>query len=254
MTRLLRSLWVVALGVIAFGCSKDDPLPRSTVEFTNGLIEVGIPVMFDNLTLNADRYEWKFSDGQTSEEISPNITFNSPGAVDVVLKAFTKDGQIDSVARTVNVLQRYLTGYIVKAFPTDSIGFDWDINGATAEDKLPDILVEIVVDKANPTQAEIDNSIIGPVFLNASGQDVGDTITQDVVLTNESWVFILRDWDGADENNISLADPFSFVTGVTFNPVQVPTTKTSDAEGFFSITGFDSNDKFIDINVFFELR
>lgn len=255
--KIVKSLWIVALVVVMFACNEDDPLPRATVDFTNDIAEVGRPVMFDNMTLNADHYEWKFSDGQTSDKISPTITFNKPGNVDVVLKAFTKDGQVDSVAKSITVKQRFLTAYIVKAFPMDSLGFAWDKNEALDEDKLPDVLVELVVDKDpnDLTEEELANSLLGPIFFNATGQDISSSISQDLILTDEDWAFVLRDWDGADENTPTLNDPYSLVVGATFNPVQIPTTKNADGTGgSFSITGYNSNDKFIDITFFFELR
>lgn len=257
MTKLFRPLWILALVVVIFACSKDDPLPRAGVDFTNEIAEVGVEVMFDNMTVNADHYEWRFSDGQTSDAISPKITFNKPGNINVVLKAFTKDGQVDSVVRPITIKQRFLTGYIVKSFPNDSLGFAWDKNEALDEDKRPDLLVELIVDKseADLTQADFDNSILGPIFFNAKGQDVSNAVDFDLILTNEDWVFILRDWDGVDENNPSLDDPFSLVLGATFNPVKILTTKTTDGSGgSFSITGLDSHDKFIDITFFFELK
>lgn len=249
--KLARQLWIMALVAVVFACSEDDPLPRATVDFSNEVAEVGRPVMFDNLTTNADRYEWKFSSGQTSEEISPTITFNSPGSVQVTLKAFTKDGQVDSVSRTVNILQRYLVSYAVKSFPSDSLGFAWDKDEALEEDKLPDVLVLFVASAAE----NLDNGILGPVFINAQGQDVGNTV-EDVILTDEEWVFELSDWDGTDPDAISLAnDPFSVIVSPTFNPVQIISTKSDDGlEGFFSITGFTSDDQFVDITFFFELR
>lgn len=255
MIKLLRSISLVALIAVAVSCSKDDPLPRATVDFTNKLAEVGVEVMFDNLTLNADRYEWSFSDGQTSDAISPTMIFEQPGELEVVLRAFTKDGQKDTIARNITIRQRFLTQYFVKAFPYDSIGFAWDVNEATEEEKRPDVLVELIVNKGDPTEAELENSVLEGIFSNAQGQDIGNEIAYDVILTNEEWVFFLSDWDGADINNITLADPFSLMVGVTFNPVLATTTKSADgSEGFISITGFDPNNKFIDVLLFFELR
>lgn len=255
MIKLLRSIWLVALVALAMSCAKDDPLPRATVDFTNEIAEVGVGVMFDNLTLNADRYEWAFSDGQTSDAISPTMTFSEPGDLEVVLRAFTKDGQKDTVARNITIRQRYLTNYFVKSFPNDSLGFAWDKDEATEEDKFPDVLVELVVNKSDPTETELENSVLEGLFLNARGQDIANEITYDVILTNEEWNFFMSDWDGADINNPTLADPFSLIMGATFNPVQATTTKIGDgSEGFFSLTGFDNNDKFIDVLFFFELR
>ncbi|MBX2941239.1 MAG: PKD domain-containing protein [Cyclobacteriaceae bacterium] len=255
---LTRSLWIVVLAVFAFACSEDDPLPRATVDFTNQIAEVGRPIMFDNRTLNADRYEWTFGNGQTSTEISPTITFDDPGTVKVVLKAFTKDGQVDSVSREITIRQRYLVGYIVKAFPMDSLGFAWDKDEVDEDKKRPDLFVDFIVNKSNAdlTDKDIENSLYGPIFFDASGQDVGNTVTTDLILTNETWAFVLTDWDGTDEDNPSLNDPFSFVMGVTFNPVQAPSVITSEdgTKGNFSISGFNSTDHFIDIVFFYELR
>ena len=93
------------------------------------------------------------------------------------------------------------------------------------------------------------------LFLNARGQDIANEITYDVILTNEEWNFFLSDWDGADINNPTFNDPFSLIMGATFNPVLATTTKIDDGSaGFFSLTGFDNNDKFIDVLFFFELR
>lgn len=255
--KFTRSLWLVALAAFAFACSEDDPLPRATVDFTNEIAEVGRPVMFDNLSLNADRYEWTFGNGEASTEISPSVTFNEPGEVKVVLKAFTKDGQVDSVSREITIRQRFLVAYSVKSFPMDSLGFPWDKDAATEEDKRPDLLVDFIVNKsdADLTDKDIENSLLGPIFFNAKGQDVSNTVSIDLILTDEIWAFVLRDWDGADENNITFNDPFSFVLGATFNPVQAPSTKSEDGtEGNFSITGFNSSDQFIDITFFYELR
>lgn len=255
--KLYRYLLIAPLAAMAWACSEDDPFPKPTIDFSNVPVEVGVEVMFDNLTTNADHYEWRFGNtGKTSTDISPNVTFDTPGSVEVVLKAFTKDNQVDSVVKTITVFQRYLTSYFVKSFPRDSLGYAWDKNEALDEDKLPDVLVQFIVDKDNPSDDEYSNSILGPVFLNAGLLDVGNTVDSDLILTNESWVFILRDWDGLDSNNISFQnDPFSVIAGASFNPVQALSTKNkAGTEGSFSITGLDNNDNLIDIEFRFELR
>lgn len=253
--KLVRQAWIVVLVALAFACSEDDPLPRATVNFSNDIAEVGRPVMFDNLTTNADRYEWRFGNSQTSEEISPTITFSSPGSVQVTLKAFTKDGQVDSVSKTVNILQRYLVSYAVKSFPSDSLGFDWDKDEVADEDKLPDVLVLFIADEEF-TEETVANSVFGPVFLNAKGQDIGNVVDNDVILTDQDWYLELSDWDGTNPDAISFAnDPFSVIVAASFNPVQIPSKKDSDGlGGSFSITGFDSEDHFVDIEFFYELR
>ncbi len=257
MNPSFRSLWIVAFAVLTIACSEDDPLPLATVDFKTdpAVVEVGLPVMFDNLSLNADRYEWQVGT-EVLTDISPEIIFSTPGNFEIVLRAFTKDNQVDSIVKTVSVKQRYLTDYLVKSFPKDSLDFDWDKDEVLDEDKLPDVLVVISVNKSSPTAEEIENSVLGPIFLNASNQDVSNTVSNNVILTNESWYIALSDWDGLDPDAISLQnDPFSDMVFATFNPVQAPSIKSADGlAGYFSLTGLDADDNFIDIDFFFELR
>jgi len=255
MTKLLKSLWIVVLVALAIACSKDDPLPRATVDFTNEIVEVGVDVMFDNLTTNADRYEWKFSDGQTSTAISPKIKFTKPGNVQVVLRAFTKDGQIDSLVRSITVRQRYLTGYSINTFPTKDDGAEWDA-GEAADKVYPDIFLQMLVDKDNPTQAELDNGLYEGIFsdIKSGGfsRGVGDQgFPEDLILTNTDWGLALFDFDGADITAPKGTD-FTFMAGVVFNPVLAPTFKVDDA-GFISVF-FSDGTSVLDFDLFFELK
>lgn len=255
--RFTRSLWIVALVAFAFACSEDDPLPRSTVDFINEIAEVGRPVMFDNLSLNADRYEWTFSDGQTSDAISPSITFDEPGEVKVVLKAFTKDNQIDSVVRDITIRQRYLVGYSVNIYPTKDGTEDWDPGEADPEDAFPDIFVQFSVNKANLTDEEFANSVFDGPFTNVDVSSFSVEVTDDIILTNvtEGWGFALFEFDDNDET-ITTDDDFTFMAGVGFNPVLSPTVKSEDGEsGFITIfSPGDADDPAFGVDLFFELR
>ncbi len=254
--RRLKSIWLVALGMLAIACSKDDPLPRATVDFTNELVEVGREVMFDNLTTNADRYEWKFSDGQTSTAISPKIKFTKPGNVQVVLRAFTKDGQMDSLSRSITVRQRYLTGYSINVYPTKNNGADWDAGDPDPAKIYPDIFLQLLVDKDNPTPAELDNGLYEGIFsdvkVNSFSRGVGDAgFPDNVILTDADWGLALFDFDGPDINAPKGTD-FTFMTGVVFNPVQAPSFKVDDA-GFLSVFFIDGTST-LDFDLFFELK
>lgn len=257
MIRLFKPLWIVTLVVVGFACSEDDPLPRSTVDFSTGIPEVGIPVKFDNLSLNADRYEWRFGDGQSSDQISPLITFNEPGPVEVVLKAFTKDGQVDSLVRNITIRQRVLIGYSVNIYPTKNGDSAWDPD-ETGDNVFPDILIQLLVDKDNPTDAELDNALFDGIFNNVSSSNFsrgeGSTgFQEDIILTDEDWGFALFDFDDGNPD-ITTDDDFEFMAGVLFNPVQSLTAKTSDGTaGVVSI--IFSDDTFtLDFDLIFELR
>ncbi len=255
MIKSMRSIWMVVLVMVVFACKEDDPLPLPTLDFTNETAEVGRPVMFDNLTTNADRYEWKFSDGQTSESISPSITFKKPGAVEVVLKAFTKDGQIDSLVRNITVKQRYLTAYAINIYPLKDDGADWDA-GEAGDNIYPDIFLQLLVDKDNPSDDEFENALFEGIFNNVKNtsfsRGVGDQgFPDNVILTDESWGLALFDFDGADISNPKGSD-FYFMAGVTFNPVQAPTFKVDD-EGFISIF-FSDGITTLDFDLYFELK
>ena len=58
---LLFGIWASLL--LVFACSDDEtPFPTPTVNFMTdpAVPEVGVPIMFENLTINAARYEWDF--------------------------------------------------------------------------------------------------------------------------------------------------------------------------------------------------
>lgn len=253
MTRLLRSLWVVALGVIALACSKDDPLPRSTVEFTNELIEVGIPVMFDNLTLNADRYEWKFSDGQTSEEISPTVTFTSPGPIEVVLKAFTKDNQVDSIVKPLTVRQRFLTAYSVTIYPTKNGTGDWD-EGADPENVFPDIVVQFIPDRNFDPEEVLFHGPFNNVDIPAFSVEI--PAANQIVLTNESWSFVIFDFDGTDIITATNDDFVPMAGTPDFNPVLVNTIKNNAGDKGLITLFFpeDENNPAFGLDLFFDIK
>lgn len=261
MIRLYKLSWLLCAAVLAFSCSDDDdPLPLPTVDFVvdPAQVEVGIPVMFDNITRNADNYSWSFGGTITSTEVSPTITFTTPGSVEVVLTAITLDGQEVSITKTITVKQRFLTGYSVNVFPAKNADLDWD-DGAAPEDVFPDIFVQFLVDKDNPSQAEFDNALFDGIFTNIpvssfARTDADQGFPTDIILTNEDWGFALFDFDGSDPANPGPTD-FEFMAGVIFNPVQTITFKSPAGDvGFISVFITDSAGNTLDVDISFELR
>ncbi|GJM28285.1 MAG: hypothetical protein DHS20C17_09200 [Cyclobacteriaceae bacterium] len=214
------------------------------------VVEVGIPVMFDNLTTNADNYEWDFGGGQVFTDISPTITFSTPGDVTVTLRAFTADNQVDSLSRTFRVHQRVVTGYILNVFPAFNGAEAWDPDEA-GTDQLPDIILQMAPDDPNNESGFVDG-----IFTNVGAGPIGGTVDpgfNEVVLSDEDWTFIIFDFDG-DPENIQSEDLVPMI-GAQFNPLEAATVKNDAGDaGFISIFLQDSNGNVLDVDITFELQ
>lgn len=256
--KLARQLWIMALVAVVFACSEDDPLPLPTVDFKTdpAVVEVGVEMMFDNLSLNANSYEWDFGNGETSTEISPAVTYNAPGTYEVVLKAITQDGQEQTVTKSISVKQRYLTGYIVNYFIDQKGDGPWDEAEVDENDQRADVLLIMIVNKNNPTQAESENSVFDGIYYNAFPGSVNAGVSDDIILTNEAWAIVLSDWDGPNPEMPTLDDPFEDIIGATFNPVTWPSIKnTAGDAGYIRVIDLDDNGNILlDVDIFFELR
>ena len=252
---LLFGIWASLL--LVFACSDDEtPLPTPLVSFTidPAIPEVGVPVMFENLTTNAASYEWDFGGALTSDETSPTVIFETPGNVTVTLRAFTQDGQVDSTSQTINIRQRVVTGYFVNIFPVTDEGEDWDPTEPDSA-KFADIVVQLIADNA----ANLDNAIFEGTFRDISeapfSRAVGDTgFPTNVTLTNEGWSFALFDLDPGVDPDDPADDELVPMIGVGFNPVTFPVVvKFDDGTGFISIF-FADGDNLIDVDISFELQ
>ncbi|MGI9544359.1 MAG: PKD domain-containing protein [Cyclobacteriaceae bacterium] len=254
MTKFYQAFSTLVVILLLAACSKDDPLPAPVPNFFTDpdVVEVGVPVMFDNLSTNAARYEWIFGDSSNiSTEISPTVTFENAGTVTVTLRAFTEDDQMVESSKDVRVMERVLTGYFISFFPTTNGTDPWD-PGEAGDEQFPDIFV-ILAPTADPAS---DNSMIQGIFGNLGGAfgNAVDPSSNRVVLTDEDWDFRLFDFDG-DPDNIDLQESEG-VAGVTFNPVQAPTIKNSEGDaGFVNILLVDNTtNEVFEIDFNFELQ
>ena len=252
MTKLYKPLSILLFSAIIMSCSEDDPFPVPLVDFLldPGVVEVGVPVQFDNLTTNAASYEWDFGDGTVVTDISPIITFTSPGDVTVTLRAFTEDNQVDSVSQTFRVLERVLNGYVVNVFPASNAGVPWDPNEAGVE-QLPDLIFQFAPDDPNNTSGFVDG-----VFVDRVAGPVGNTIDPNfnrVVLGDEDWTFIVFDFDG-DIEDIQPEDLEPMI-GAQFNPLEAATFKNDQGDaGFISVLLIDGDGNVLDVDFTFELQ
>lgn len=85
--------------------------------FSQNQIE-GLPITFQNLTLNGYVYEWFFSDGGTSILINPTHVFDSPGDYTVTLVATDAKGCVDSITKPITIYEEFYI-YIPNSFFPD---------------------------------------------------------------------------------------------------------------------------------------
>ncbi|MEM9326483.1 MAG: PKD domain-containing protein [Bacteroidota bacterium] len=259
MMRNKFTLLMLSATAFLISCGDDLEIPTLAPSFVldPSVPEVGLPVMFDNTTLNANEYSWDFGDDNTSTEVSPSHTYAAAGSYDVTLIASSVDGQDVTVTETIEVRERVFTGYQLSTFPLLNDNGDlWDLDETSADSanaEYPDVLIAMFpVDETNDALF-IDGvypNVTGGVVLSAPADNTFDEIT----LTNEDWVFAIIEIDGDldsdDADDTSTEDIIRF----SFNPVVAPTIKSEDGTSgvirlFLPLDGGQA----VDVELFFEL-
>lgn len=244
MKKFLYPLSLVGLAFLV-SCGGDDPLPSPVVSFITdpGVVEVGVPVKFENQSLKASSYLWDFGGGVTSEEISPTVTFDSRGELYVKLTANTDDGQMVTDSILVSVKERVLTGYFVNIYPTTNGTAAWDPT-EDGEAQFADILIQLIADQATSA----DNSLLDGIFTDVGLSSFSLTVDpafDKVTFTDEVWVFSMFDFDGADGEAPSEGNT-EFMSLAPFNPLEAPTFKNEDGDaGYFSVFYQDDDTGFV---------
>lgn len=98
MKRVLTITAIVTL--ILTGCSKD---PISNFAYTPANPLAGEEVFFENLSVDAEAFEWRFGDGTATSEISPSHIFTDGGTYTVELSALGHRRGIDISTATITV-------------------------------------------------------------------------------------------------------------------------------------------------------
>ncbi len=252
MGKLYKLIGAVVLVVYVMGCKDEDPkLPVPQVDFSvePEFAEVGRPVTFQNLTLNASSYQWSFGDGQTSTQVSPTYTYEESGNYKVTLVAFTDDNQSDSLSRNISVGERVMTGISINSFPfVNPQGNDWDDPaGQPDSTRYPDFILIL------GPQDDPNRIIATPLLVDLAPFElpIGFTINpggDPYILTSETWELTFVDFDGTDIEQAQEGD-FEFMEVISFNPVTIPTGIVDEnGEGFVQISiGLYSVDLFFQI-------
>lgn len=83
----------------------------------------GLPVQFENASLNAWSYTWAFGDGNGSFLVHPTHAYTQPGAYEVTLIATNQEGCIDSISKWIDIApERYI--YLPNSFTPDGDGLN----------------------------------------------------------------------------------------------------------------------------------
>lgn len=83
----------------------------------------GLPVQFENASLNAWSYTWAFGDGNGSFLVNPTHTYTQPGAYEITLIATNQEGCIDSISKWIDIApERYI--YLPNSFTPDGDGLN----------------------------------------------------------------------------------------------------------------------------------
>jgi gliding motility-associated-like protein len=92
--------------------------PLADFIVSSNLVVEGVPITFQNLTVNGVSYFWDLGNGTTSTLVHPNATYPEPGLYDIWLIATDLNGCIDSTKRGIYIKEEtYL--YVPNAFTPD---------------------------------------------------------------------------------------------------------------------------------------
>mgnify|MGYP003666805463 CR=1 FL=1 len=97
--------------------------PNAEFQVSSQTVMEGLPITFQNLTINGVSYIWNFGDGQYSTLIHPNNTYAEAGYYEIMLIATDSNGCIDTTINGVQILEEtYL--YVPNTFTPDGDRFN----------------------------------------------------------------------------------------------------------------------------------
>jgi gliding motility-associated-like protein len=83
----------------------------------------GLPVQFENASVNAWSYTWSFGDGNGSFLVNPSHTYGNSGPYEITLIATDQQGCIDSISKWIDIApERYI--YLPNSFTPDGDGLN----------------------------------------------------------------------------------------------------------------------------------
>src|SRR5210317_58620 len=105
----MRLLISIIIPVFLFSCKKQGTV--ACFAEPTGVLEVNEPIKFEDCSVNANEYEYKFGDENSSNEPSPEHTFTWEGDFTVSLKV-KGDKNEDQLKRTITIVKIPLTNLV----------------------------------------------------------------------------------------------------------------------------------------------
>lgn len=90
----------------------------------------GMPVTFENTSINAVTYEWDFGDGNSSTLVHPSNTYDLPGMYEIMLIAIDEKGCRDTIVKPINIEEEWWI-YVPNTFTPDGNRFNNDFRVST---------------------------------------------------------------------------------------------------------------------------
>jgi len=224
MGKIYKLTLLSFLVVFSVSCSDDEKLPKPEISFTTDkeVVEINVPVTFNNTTTNSSSFSWDFGDGQTSEETSPSIIYEDPGTYTVTLVATTDDNQTEESSIQLDVGERKLFDVVIETLSfVNNDGLDWDdVMPDSASFKFPDFW--FILGPNNDPNFDLTISSGGLIIPDLSPNQlaVGFSLNDGLPLTDETWSVAFLDFDGADLDDIQSDDPSELMSLIEFNPIQ----------------------------------
>jgi gliding motility-associated-like protein len=89
-----------------------------------------LPITFQNTSINGETYEWSFGDGNISDLVHPNNTYEDPGNYIVTLVAIDEKGCTDTIAKPIGIEEAYYI-YVPNTFTPDGLRFNNTFKAST---------------------------------------------------------------------------------------------------------------------------
>ena len=93
---------LAAIPILLTSCTKQ---PYADFSASAKVVEVGEPIYFTNLSVDAHSYEWDFGDNYFSSNFNVSHSWNAPGIYTVTLTAFGDEGRTDFYSMKIEVVQ-----------------------------------------------------------------------------------------------------------------------------------------------------
>lgn len=99
-----------------------------------------LPITFQNTSVNAVTYQWYFGDGNSSNMVHPNNTYEEPGLYYITLIAYDEKGCTDSIVKPLLIHEAYYI-YVPNTFTPDGLRYNNTFKVSTVGIKSLQIMI-----------------------------------------------------------------------------------------------------------------